>query len=169
MLARLLLLPFFLVAGAFAVPAAAAVAVAFTNPDRYTDVGKHYAQAEVAQREIEGFLKQLGKHYLAPGQTLVVEVLDIDLAGRYEPRGPNLRELRIVRDQADFPLLKLRYVLKAEDRILAAGEDIVTDRVYRFHSSAPSSNEPMSYEKRMLREWFIARFTERRNAGPVAR
>lgn len=169
MLAKLLLLPFFVVAAAVASPAAAAVAVAFTNPDRYSDVGRHYGQSEFVQREIEGFLKQLGKRYLTPGQTLTVEVLDIDLAGRYEPRGPNLYELRIVRDGADFPLLKLRYVLKAEDRILASGEDIVSDRDYRFHSSPPSSNEPLSYERRMLREWFKARFAERRDAGPVAR
>ena len=163
MLARLRRLLLFLIAGAMAVPAAATVSVSFTNPERYTDAGKYYdGQSETTQRELERYLKQLGKRYLAPGQTLTVEVSDIDLAGRYEPRGPDLYEVRILRDGVDFPLVKLSYVLEAEGRILLSGEETIADRDYRFHSSTPSSSTSLSYEKRMLRDWFRVRFTERR-------
>jgi hypothetical protein len=162
MLARLRRLLFFLIAGAMAVPAAAAVTVSFTHPERYTDAPKYYAQWETIQRDLERHFEQLGKRYLAPGRTLAVEVLDIDLAGRYEPARRDGYEIRILHDGADFPRMKVRYVLRAEGRVLASGEETVEDRDYRFHSSPLSSSAPLSYEKRMLSDWFRARFVERR-------
>lgn len=167
MLASLRRLLLFLITGAMAVPAAAAVSVSFTNPERYTDAGTYYGQSETTQRELEQHLKQLGERYLAPGQTLTVEVLDIDLAGRYEPWGRDFYEVRILRGRADFPLMKLRYVLQAEGRVLASGEESIADLGYMFHSTRYSSSNSLHYEKRMLRDWFKARFVEHRPAqGP---
>ena len=156
---RLLL---FLITGVIAVPCAALVNVSFTNPERYTDAASSYlGRSEPTQREIEEHLKALGERYLAPGNTLTLEVLDIDLAGRYEPFAGDGNPLRIVRDRADFPSMKVRYVLQAEGRILASGEESIADKSYLFYGSRFSSNIPLSYEKRMLSDWFKARFVER--------
>ena len=146
----------FVIAGS----AVAEVRVSFPHPERYTDAGKYYDESETTRRTLERHLEALGKRYLPPGRTLAVEVLDIDLAGRYEPRGPELREVRIVRDGGDHPLLKLRYVLQAEGRTLASGEESIADTNYRFHGTTFSSSAPLSHEKRMLHDWFRTRFVE---------
>jgi hypothetical protein len=36
-------------------------------------------------------LRKLGQRYLQPGQQLVIDIRDIDLAGRFEPRHSRLR------------------------------------------------------------------------------
>ena len=164
LLHRLLL---FLVTGVMALPCAALVNVSFTHPERYTDAASSYlGRSEPTQREIEQHLIALGKRYLAPGQTLMLEVLDIDLAGRYESFVGDGHQLRILRDRADFPVMKLRYVLQAEGRVLASGEERIADRSYLFNS-LPSSNTSLRYEKRMLSDWFRARFGDpRATRGP---
>jgi len=76
---------------ALAVPATAAnVSVAFVHPEKYADAGYSHSfaserdRAEV-QRDIEQHLQRLAERGLPASDALKIEVLDIDLAGHFEP------------------------------------------------------------------------------------
>lgn len=73
----------------WATPADAAVSVTFVDPETYTDAGLYRAYGprsrEPAMEGIRRYLEKLGARTLAPDQKLSIEVLDIDLAGRFEP------------------------------------------------------------------------------------
>jgi len=149
---------------ALAVGAAAAnagVVVSFPGSDQYTDARPDGSDSASALRGIERHLQALGKRYLTPQQTLRIEVLDIDLAGRLEfTRGA--QRVRILKDNGDGPVVQLRYTLESGGTVLASGEEIVTDRAYMtLRSDVRSDGAPLYYEKRMLGEWFKSRFVAR--------
>lgn len=146
--------------------ARAEVTVDFLNPERYTDanlavdrpVGPDAPALQGIRREFE----RLGRQ-LPPGRALRIEVLDIDLAGRYEPQrvlAPNTR----IMTGTTWPRLRLRYVLEEQGRVLARGEEDVTDRTYLSRAGANQSGEPLRYEERMLEDWFSRRIA--RPGGP---
>jgi DUF3016 family protein len=94
--------------------ARAEVDVAFTAPEKYVDASLRReggaSAREVALRTIREQLVALGERYLAPNQTLKIEVLDIDLAGEIEWwHGPY--DIRYLRDYT-WPKIKLRYTLE---------------------------------------------------------
>lgn len=139
--------------------ARAEVTVSFLQPERYTDaslatdrpVGADAPALQALRRQFE----RLGRQ-LPPGRTLRVEVLDVDLAGRFEPwrvQAPNTR----IMTSATWPRLRLRYVLEGEGRILAQGEEDVTDRTYLERAGLARSGDPLQYEERMLEDWFARR------------
>ncbi|NER62311.1 DUF3016 domain-containing protein, partial [Pseudomonas sp. MAFF212428] len=67
-----------------------AVQVQFVQPEHFRDASldsngyERGADAYVTQ-QLSQHLMKLGTRYLAPGQTLRIDIRDIDLAGRYEP------------------------------------------------------------------------------------
>ena len=144
-----------LVAGA----AHAEVTVSFVDPGRYTDanlqtdrpVGADAPALQALRRQFE----HLGRR-LPPGRSLRIEVLDVDLAGRYEPWRASAPHLRIMTD-ATWPRLRLRYRLEEGGRVLARGEEDVTDRTYLWSAGLARSGAPLQYEERMLEEWFARR------------
>jgi hypothetical protein len=138
--------------------ARADVQVTFTAPETYVDAGlrEHGARArEVTLKTIREQLLRLGERYLAPGQTLEIEVLDIDLAGELEWwHGPyNIRYLRSV----TWPMIKLRYTLKDGGQTIRSGEETVTDPSYQMNVIT-RAGEIMPHEKEMLARWFRSRF-----------
>lgn len=141
-----------------AASAQAAVVVSFVEPDRYTDSGNQPWDRESNLRELERYLQKLGDKYLAPNQTLRIEVLDVDLAGwpRYGGRAPN--EVRVLRGGADFPAIRLRYTLESPQARTEAREETVEDTSYLDHGLRIGTSESLYYEKRMLDEWFRKRF-----------
>lgn len=147
----------FLLAALIAQPALAEVDVRFLQPDHYTDVGEQREATRIFL-EIEQYLIALGARYLPPGQRLAVEVLDVDLAGRVEMVGRRLDLVRVLRGKADAPLLRLRYVLYAGEQPLAQGEEALTDMMYLDRPGSVGADEPLFYEKRLLLDWFRARF-----------
>ena len=151
-------------AAAAAMPAGAEVSVSFSHPERYTDVGRLDWNADLALQTIEEHLKQLGERHLLPGRTLEVEVLDIDLAGRPEPRPGRAQDVRVVRGTTDWPSIKLRYTLKAGDRVLESNEESITDKNYFLRPRRYVGSEHLRYEKQMLDDWFKARFGGERQA-----
>lgn len=146
---------------AAAVPAHAAVDVTFTEPVRYSDArlhGNHRAGAdEVVLKQLRAHLETLGGRYLRAGQVLKVEVLDIDLAGRYEPWRARAYDVRILRD-ITWPRIKLRYALESDGAVVAHGEETVADLGYLSHPEVRLSADRLGYEKRMLDDWFRTRF-----------
>jgi hypothetical protein len=161
-----------MLAAAFALAGSAAAAapnvdVTFIQPERFTDAtlnGAYGAKArETALREIAAHLQRLGTRHLTPEQRLTIEVLDIDLAGQYEPwrapgAGYHLRYLR----GATWPRIKLRYRLEEAERPVLAGEETVVDPAYDLRPLVRSAAEQLPHEKAMLEDWFRNRIIERR-------
>lgn len=145
---------------ALASPCYAAVEVTFLHPEAYSDAslrnGYGAKGREAALRGIREHLVRLGARYLKPGRALEVEVLDIDLAGRFESWRPYAYDVRILRD-ITWPRMKLRYVLHDDGRRIACAEELVSDRTYLMKAGTRSSRDPLKYEKAMLDDWFRSR------------
>jgi len=141
--------------------AAADVRVSFADPERYTDAsirGDHRIGPDApALQVIRGHLRRLGERYLRPDDVLSIEILDIDLAGRYEPwRFPG-QDLRYMRE-VTWPTIKVRYTLLRQGSAALDGEEVVTDQNYLMRAGARHSGTPLFYEKAMLDDWFRDRF-----------
>ena len=138
----------------------AAVDVTFTAPEKYVDASLRReggaSAREVALRTIREQLVVLGQRYLAPGQTLKIEVLDIDLAGEIEWwHGPY--DIRYLRDYT-WPKIKLRYTLEENGQAVRSAEETISDPSYQMSVIVTRSGEVMPHEKAMLARWFRSRF-----------
>jgi hypothetical protein len=138
--------------------AGAGVAVSFVAPDTYTDTGQFGSEADSAIGEIGAQLKYLGERYLPPDQILKIEVLDIDLAGR-RPFSTRLNPgTRILEGKADWPSIKLHYVLESGSRVLDDRQENVSDMNYLQRAKGKYSTQSYPHEKQMLEDWFKLRF-----------
>ncbi len=133
--------------------AGAAVSVTYIKPDKFIDL-------PFVPWEREDTLKQLTEHFnrigsaLPPGQDLRIEVLDIDLAGREIPNARAGRDLRILRGQADWPRMDLRYSLEQNGQVIKSGEAKLSDMNYLNHANRYFDSEPLRYEKAMIDDWY---------------
>lgn len=141
-------------------PVLAAVNVQFVQPERFSDVPQQ-------QIEREHVLDLLQRHFVAlgaklpAGRNLTVEILDLDMAGRTHPSRRSTKEIRIVRDQADWPSMRVRYVLEAGGSVLARGEESVSDMNYRTLRADHQNTKELQYEKKMIDEWFARTFLQK--------
>ena len=143
----------------------AAVEVQFVQPGKYADADPRAHRGEpsaAVQHELIVLLQRLGDIYLEPGQDLAIDVLDIDLAGRFQWWDPSRGEIRIM-DSVSWPRMRLRYRLSRGGQTLVAGEEQVSDMEYLSAASARGS-DPLRYEKNMLEDWFRTRFGAGRHA-----
>lgn len=154
----------FLAALGWATPADAAVAVTFVHPETYTDAGLYRAYSprsrEPAMEGIRRYLEGLGERALAPDQRLSIEVLDIDLAGRFESWRPAAYDVRFM-TSITWPRIKLRYTLEHNGRVVDRAEESVQDMNYLAQAPYYGPTDPLRYEKAMLLNWFKARFVRR--------
>jgi hypothetical protein len=74
----------------------AGVNVRFVNSDRYTDAGSYDTSSASVEAAFRAHLDRLGKRFLAPGQNLNIDIVDIDLAGYQQPLRFAPNNLRIV-------------------------------------------------------------------------
>lgn len=149
-------------AGLAAAPAQAAVAVSFVDPAHYSDASTRYAAGEgPLLATLRQYLVALGERYLRPGQSLAIEVLDVDLAGEVEWWRPYGYDLRVMREVTP-PRMRLRYTLAQGGQPLAAAEEALADPDYLHPPAQQRPTDPLRYEKAMLARWFEARF------GPAA-
>jgi hypothetical protein len=141
-----------------AAPAGAAVKVTFANAAQYTDGSRYDASATAV---IRTHLQRLAARYLERGDSLAITVLDLDLAGYdMSSRGPfNLRVL----NGATPPKIRLRYRLERNHKVIAAGEDALSDQSYLNRPGAATSSDTFKYEKAMLDDWFQQRFATGRS------
>ncbi|MDM0111392.1 DUF3016 domain-containing protein [Variovorax sp. J22R133] len=146
---------------------AAQLSVVFINPERFRDAAysRPYANANdllAVQRDMERHLKGLADRGLPPGDSLRIEVLDIDLAGEFNPFWPRTGHLRIVRD-IYWPRIKLRYTLTHGDQTMAGAEEELSDMNFLMTVNPYSEVDRFRYEKPMLDDWFARRFGARQN------
>lgn len=143
------------------------VDVRFVEPECYTDAFNRFGSSltrSATLAEIRRIIEDLARRALPPGDRLVVDILDIDLAG-YEEAGANFPYgLRVVRDFT-APAFRLRYVLSSRGQRVVAGEERVTD-VNFLMGSGRGRTGSFAYERDLLRDWIQRRLVERRPPPP---
>ncbi|HEU5297700.1 MAG TPA: DUF3016 domain-containing protein [Burkholderiaceae bacterium] len=134
------------------------VEVSFIKPQTYADAGQWQRDVAATQARITQHLQSLGESYLADGQALRVEVIDVDRAGWQRHVHRRVDDIRVLRNGADWPRIKLRYALVANGQLTKSGEETLADLDYMGRFSLYNADDPMRYEKRMLEDWFKTRF-----------
>lgn len=152
---------FLSLAAADPLPAATAnVSVEFVDPEHYADVeldGRGTKAREGALKEIRSHLESLAGRYLKPNQTLRIDVLDVDLAGRLEWWHAPLNDTRYFRE-VTWPRIELAYELREGEKTILSATEKLSDRNYLMQPQLRSSVDPLEYDKAMLDDWFRARF-----------
>ncbi|MFM2086812.1 MAG: hypothetical protein RLZZ237_1681, partial [Pseudomonadota bacterium] len=96
---------------------------------------------------------------LPSGQNLQINVTDIDLAGREEPRLRGISDLRIMNGRVDWPRMRLHYVLSQQDgKVISSSDAALSDMSYLSRINPYSSGDRLRYEKLMIDDWFSNTF-----------
>lgn len=159
---RLLLL--LCLAAASSATSAGTVSVSFIQPKDYWDAGNTSFDEDANLKALAAHLQRLGQRLLPADQSLEIEVLQVDLAGTVKSSLFPGRPVRTITGGTDWPRLHLRYSLQAAGKAAVRGEEWVSDLDYTHGLARRSDNEALYYEKRMLEQWFKARFV----IGPAA-
>ncbi len=136
--------------------AAGTVEVKYLEPEKFIDIGQGSHERGQNLSSLNQTFQSLARD-LPDGQTLKIEVLDVDLAG--ETRLGTTRDLRVVRGGADWPSMTLRYTLADGNRTLKTGEAQLSDMAYLFAYRPSGRDGPLPFEQRMLQRWFSDTFT----------
>lgn len=136
------------------------VTVVFDHPEKYTDVRDYDFDRDNSSGGERYFplfrehLETVAGRVLAPGQKVTITFTDIDLAGEFEPwRGPQLNDVRIVKDIYP-PRLTFTFRLTDEGgRVLSEGERKLVDLAYQMRIGSGFRDDPLRYEKDMLTDW----------------
>lgn len=146
-----------LVAASAAPLAYAEVKINFIEPDKFVDIGRTQWDRDDAMRGLTRVFEALAKKYVPQGQDVLFEVTDVDLAGTERPSFRH-QDLRIVRS-IDWPAISFRYTVKEGDKTVAQGQDRLADLDFQHRIGVNSySAESYPYERRMLEDWFRAKF-----------
>lgn len=151
---------FVLIAGCLVAPIVAAgpAEVTFVDSTKYADAGAWGRDRDANLARLEAHVQELAAKYLAPGQSLKLEFLDVDLAGNERPSRRLGTDVRVLRGRADWPRLTLRYSLRAGGREVQGGTESISDMNYLGGIGARSLPGPLAHERRLLEDWFQARF-----------
>jgi hypothetical protein len=157
------ILPSIAVAACLVLPmaaSAATVSVTFVKAEELTDTWDNARTPRATHREIEEHLKKMGERYLAPNDTLTIEILGLDLAGRRSAGGHTEPNTRIISGRSDWPRARFRYsIQKAGAAPSTPVEESISDMEYlRPFGPGYSTAMALPYEKRMFEEWFRGRF-----------
>ncbi|AWN49805.1 DUF3016 domain-containing protein [Methylobacterium terrae] len=148
-------------AGAQAARPESPFSLTFVAPERYTDAESRFGSGPTLRTtigELERIFRDLAARTLRPGQSLAVDVLDVDLAGTDLP-GAGPTAPRLVTD-ATPPRLRLRYALRERGRVVLAAEETVTDVNFLLRARRGGASA-LAYERDILADWFAARIGRR--------
>lgn len=136
------------------------VIVEFIQPEKFTDISSsQYGPPN------SSYLDQLSKHiakqalsYLAAGQSLTISILDIDMAGAFEPWNTPGQDIRMIKHIYP-PRIALRYQLRdAEGKVLKDGEAHLSNPTYLMNLS-PNSMDSVRHEKALMDDWLRRSFS----------
>ena len=126
------------------------------DPAQYSDAGNSASHAKGNLEELGRHFQALAKKHLPADQKIVIDVLDLDIAGAVSAQGG-----RVTRGKNDFPRMKLRYSLEAPGQPPKTGEDLLSDPDYERGLSQRKDSVRLYFEKRMLDEWFVKTFVKK--------
>ncbi len=136
--------------------AAADVSVSFVNPQGYRDFqSEPVSQRDEMLNELRQTLVELGARYLKPGQTLKIQVLDVQRAGLFRDRTPSHTALLTANTP---PRIDIQYTLQQSGKTTLQAHEAVTDIDYFLDPSSHLSSDRLVYERQVLRDWFRKRF-----------
>lgn len=136
------------------------VIVEYIQPEKFTDISSsQYGPPN------SSYLDQLSKHiakqalsYLAAGQSLTISILDIDMAGAFEPWNTPGQDIRMIKHIYP-PRIALRYQLRdAEGKVLKDGEAQLSNPTYLMNLS-PNSMDSVRHEKALMDDWLRRSFS----------
>jgi Protein of unknown function (DUF3016) len=139
--------------------AAGAVQVSFVKPENFADIRDRAYSREQNLKALEQIFTSVAQPYVADGQTLKIEVLDVDLAGEVRP-GARAWDVRVLRGRADWPRITFRWSVEGAGAAPRSGEAVVQDMAYLQRLQPPLSDTSLIYERRMLDEWFRQQFAK---------
>lgn len=133
--------------------AAGTVAVSFVEPASFRDVRDAQLRSDANLAALRRHIETAAVAHVADGQTLRIEVTDVDLAGEIR-HGASAQSMRVLRGGADWPRIELRYVLEAPGQAPRSGRAVVQDLSYLQRGTGLRQGVDLPYERRMLDEWF---------------
>jgi hypothetical protein len=135
--------------------AAGTVQVNFVKPDTFTDARDRAYSREQNLEALKQVFIDVAAPYVAVGQTLELDILDVDLAGG--PRPGSVSDMRVLRGQADWPRIKLIWKLVGGPQPLS-GQATVQDMNYLNRLPPALATSRLIHERRMLEAWFREEF-----------
>ena len=143
---------------ALAIPAHAAgmIEVSFKDPEKFADAGRSAFDRDKTVDGLRSHFEGLAKK-LPDGQTLKIEVLDVDRAGEISFNA-RANDIRVMKGQADWPRIKLNYTLLVPGQPDRSGTENLADMNYLQNPGRADSTD-LAYERRMIDRWFDKTFT----------
>ncbi|WP_307941667.1 DUF3016 domain-containing protein [Pseudomonas mosselii] len=140
----------------------AQVEVRFDHSEKFRDASldnRGYPQGADPQvmKALTQHLQKLGQRYLRPGQQLVIDIRDIDLAGRFEPWHSQAYDVRFMRE-VTWPSIDLDYTLQQPGQAALKAQEHLSDKMYLSRPGRLGSHDRLYAEKAMLGDWFRQRF-----------
>jgi len=117
--------------------------------------------------ELAEYLRERAAPRLLPGERLDVEIVDVDLAGDYEPwRGVRYQDTRFLLDIYP-PRMTLNLTrTDANGTVVAQGERKLSDMGYLLSAGVVGrSTDNLRYEKNMINQWLTREFPKAETAS----
>ncbi|MGP1665453.1 MAG: DUF3016 domain-containing protein [Rhodanobacter sp.] len=133
------------------------VHVHYTDPGQFTEVkrsfGVHANNANDYLEPLQQYIVRRASGILAPGQTLDINVTDVDRAGEYEPwHGPSWSDVRIIKDIYP-PRIDLDFTLYGVDgEVLRHGSRSLRD-VSFMNRGIANNQDSLRFEKALIDRW----------------
>jgi len=143
--------------------ASADVTVNYIKPERFSDLPFTPWERDEVLKDLTEHFARLGAK-LPPGQNLRIDVQDIDLAGRMHP-GRGARDLRIIKNGAEWPRMDLHYTIESNGQVLRSGDAHLSDMSFMDHIGRYTNSGTLPYERRMIDDWFYSTIMPRQHAA----
>ncbi|MBB5206413.1 hypothetical protein HNQ51_003759 [Inhella inkyongensis] len=135
-------------------PAFSAVELQFGDLAKFSDFGETVRERERNEAVLRAHIQALAQR-LPSGQSLSIEIKDVNLAGEMEPVGGRYMErLRVLR-QVSMPRIDLEFRLSQGGQVIRQGASTLRNMSY-LDGRLPSQlkGEALQHERFLLDEWF---------------
>jgi len=143
--------------------ASAEVVVNYVQSERFSDTPTDQRERAQVLNELRDHFTKLGAQ-LPAGQTLRIDVDDIDMAGRAMPTN-GTREVRTLNGGVDWPRIDLQFEIESKGQIVQSGVVQLRDMAFMDRARRYFDGDPLRFEKRMVDEWFYSTVAPRERSA----
>jgi hypothetical protein len=126
------------------------VTVRFIEPEQFADIPSGGERDETL-RKIAAHFAKLGAK-LPAGQTLLIDVKNIDMAGS-ERSSRATTDMRVTM-RGEWPVMELHYTLQSEGKVLSSGDAQLQDTGFLDRPNRYFNHDTLRFEKKMIDVWF---------------